>query len=109
MGMYSVVIISHDELDQIESDSKFGRNLSRAIKGRRISNKRTTIVPAGSCGNSAEVVGKCFNGSDIQLVIIEGGTGWIANGDEKPSWSSLTWKMVRGFFSEIIPKRNKKV
>ncbi len=108
MGLYSVVIISHDELDHIESDSNFGKNLSRAIKGRRISDKRTTIVPAGGCGKSAEVVGKCFQGSDAQIVVIEGGTGWIANGDEKPSWSSLTWKMVKEVFSGIIPKRNKK-
>ena len=95
MGMFTVVLISHDGLDAIENDPNFGKNISAAINQRRYVGVETVSIPAGNYSNPAEVIGHSFHTSDPQFVVIEGGTGWIAYGQEKPSWSQITKGMIR--------------
>ncbi|MCF7843836.1 hypothetical protein K9M47_02985 [Candidatus Gracilibacteria bacterium] len=107
MGITSVVLIHHDALDQIENDPNFGKNLSNAIASKRHSNERTATVSAGTSCNAAGVVGRDFDGSDTQFVVIESGIGWIAKGKEKPLWPQITKNMVTRAFSGLKRVRNK--
>lgn len=39
--------------------------------------------------------------SDLQIIVIEGGTGWVAYGQQKPSWSQITKRMIRSCFAGV--------
>jgi hypothetical protein len=101
MGMFSVVLIGHDGLNQIEHDKDFGKNLGEAINEKRNSPNKIVPIPAGNYGNPAAVISHCFHGSELQIIVIEGGTGWVANGREKPSWSKVTQEMIKQRFSGV--------
>lgn len=99
MGMFSVVLISHDALDQIKKDPNFGKSLEKAIIERRRLDENNVTISSGNHCNSAKVIGGYFHGDDTKFFVIEGGNGWIVNDQKKPSWSSVTWDLVRRVFN----------
>ena len=101
MGMGSVLLISHDGLDQIENDPDFGKNLAKAINDLRSSKEDTISFSSGNHCNPAQVIGHSFHLNDPQFIVIEGGTGWVANGQRKPKWSHITWEMVKHYFTGV--------
>lgn len=100
MGQFSVVLISHDGLDEIEKDTKFGEKLGNAIN-RKQHTEDNVSFSSGNHANPATIIGDYFHGDYIRFVVIEGGTGWVADGQKKPSWSSVTWDMVKRKFGGV--------
>lgn len=101
MGMFSVVLIAHDGLHEIGEDKNFGKNLSTAIMQNQGLGDGMKSVHAGNHSNPVEIIGRCFHGDDMQVIVIEGGTGWVAKGQKKPNWSVVTSEMIKKLFSGI--------
>lgn len=101
MGMFTVILIDHDGLHEIENDPNFGKNISAAINERRHVGIETVPIPAGNHHFSAHVIGHSFHTNDPQFIVFEGGTGWVAYGQEKPSWSQITKRMIRSCFAGV--------
>ena len=75
MGLNTTVVVINDELDQIENDPNFGKNLVEAI--RELPTGRKNIdVRAGNCVNAASVVESHHADFDV-LVKVGGNLGEI--------------------------------
>lgn len=98
MGNLTIILFRHDCLHEIENDPDFGKKIAKAIHEKQYSGERTVSISSGSCSNAADVIGSYFHTHDTRFVVFEGGTGWVANGQKKPDWSSVTFDQVKKIF-----------
>lgn len=98
MGNLTVVLIRHDSLHDIENDQDFGKKIAQAIHEKEGVGDRTVSIYSGTSSNAADIIGDYFHTHDTRFVVFEGGTGWVANGQKKPQWSSVTFEEVKRIF-----------